>query len=256
MNHIEKIFQLSRQADPQCFKPIRRMKRFPGFTLIELLVVCAIIAILAAMLLPALSNVKKIAGEVSCGNNLKHMGTALFMYTTDNNDWLMWQQTYLNSNSRWYSLLNPYLEPNLSPIWSDIPKTMFCPSIRWGNTGYGSGMGSYIGYGMNFRVVPANMNELGARKLAAVTKPSDTILVGDNAVSTQENIAPDFSSRVGIYHPSETPSGLGITDWAANLQKHRKGKKILWAEGHISWERLDDLESNYNKSQTWWKYNQ
>jgi len=64
----------------------RGPRKRDGFTLIELLVVIAVIAILAALLLPALVGARTRAQAAFCGNNLKQLSLACLLYTDDFND--------------------------------------------------------------------------------------------------------------------------------------------------------------------------
>jgi prepilin-type N-terminal cleavage/methylation domain-containing protein len=61
-----------------------------GFTLVELLIVIAVIAILAALVLPALSSAKQSAKRTVCLNNLKQINLGLRMYADDSNDRSPW----------------------------------------------------------------------------------------------------------------------------------------------------------------------
>ena len=112
------------------------MKR-KGFTLIELLVVVAIIAILAAMLMPALSKAREKARAAVCMNNLKQLYTAFRMYINDYDQYL----PVYNPPGPWYwdnweKLIMPYLggklqpDANYSERFAGFCKVFACPTDR------------------------------------------------------------------------------------------------------------------------------
>ena len=121
------------------------MRKNKGFTLIELLVVIAIIALLMAILLPAMQKVRKQARAVLCVSNLNQWGTILALYAED-------YQGRLPANwipAVWF-LRGSYLpdgDPNRPPVYHEfntrgISRCPMAAIVRKTNTGSGSASGS------------------------------------------------------------------------------------------------------------------
>jgi prepilin-type N-terminal cleavage/methylation domain-containing protein len=95
-----------------------------GFTLIELLVVISIVALLLAILLPALAKARDASRRTQCGVNLKNIGAAIYMYVNDNND-VIPRATYDKASSQ-RAVGNPW-DWQIRTYLNNVDKTFHCP---------------------------------------------------------------------------------------------------------------------------------
>jgi prepilin-type N-terminal cleavage/methylation domain-containing protein len=122
-------------------RPVERLRRGGAFTLIELLVVVAVIAILAALLLPTLAGAKDQGRSINCRSNLKQLQLCWEMYGDDNggnlcpNNWIQTIDTTLTMTKFSWSLGNARtdiatsnLQAGLLYPYDTSPGIYHCPS--------------------------------------------------------------------------------------------------------------------------------
>jgi prepilin-type N-terminal cleavage/methylation domain-containing protein/prepilin-type processing-associated H-X9-DG protein len=213
-----------------------------AFTLLELLVVVAVIALLAAMLLPALSRAKQSAWQVYCGNNLRQLAMATQLYWHENdNEAFRWREGQIDGGDLyWFGWLERgpegmrEFDVTRSVLWPYLQSggIELCPSFNYGYSRYKlKATGASYGYGYNIHLSsPADQPPV---KVSSIRRPSTIALFADCA-------------QINTFQPPATPANPLLEEFyyinryepTAHF-RHLKQVNIAFMDGHVDAQRME-----------------
>jgi len=175
-----------------------------GFTLIELLVVIAIIAILIALLVPAVQKVREAAARIQCQNNLKQLALSCHSYADSNKKQLP-PGGYYNWDSRgtWLVYTLPYMEQ--TPLFNKMTAAAGGPLMSTSNS---VPSGTYGGF--------MNANSVGGTTLPYGRCPSDDWNPSASVVNYVGSLGPQCATGPCGFNPNQTNCNNGINGFQAS----------------------------------------
>jgi prepilin-type N-terminal cleavage/methylation domain-containing protein/prepilin-type processing-associated H-X9-DG protein len=233
-------------------EPVTRFARSPAFTLIELLVVIAIIAILASLLLPALSRAQASARRARCTSNLHQISAAMRMYVDDFKMYPAYFSGFgfTSRSNYWDYLVLAYAgkakglflcpgqtgrDNNVTSNWNDVPFGPFPPN-RGANRSYGLNT-----YGVG--LVPANSRPLTMLSLGLNTIPGGFSALGGQPDATI--IAPGDMIAVADYDPTIDDDGDGdhpdcLFSYCLTGKRHSGRAVATFCDAHVEYGRTNN----------------